>query len=95
MERVVDVVPTEASRSPVIYARGEFNGAPIRSGMRFVNLNYSSTVTIYIDPDVLFEKISSLARAVAGCKSIEDANNTLHGLGVKSELDLERERVIK
>jgi len=95
MERVVEVVPTEASRSPVIYAKGEFNGAPIRSGMRFVNLNFSSTVTIYIDPDVLFEKVSKLARAIAGCTNIEEANNTLNDLGIKSELDLERERVVK
>ena len=95
MERVVEVVPTEASRSPVIYAKGEFNGVPIRSGMRFVNLNYSSTVTIYIDPDVLFEKVSKLARAIAGSSSIEEANEKLNGLGIKSELDLEKERVIK
>ena len=94
MERVVEVVPTEASRSPVIYAKGEFNGATIRSGMRFVNLNFSSTATVYIDTVVLFEKISRLARSIAGCASIEEANETLHGLGIKSELDLERERVI-
>ena len=95
MEKVVEVVPTEASRCPVMYARGRFNGAPIRSGMRFVDLNFSSTVTIYIDPVVLFEKISSLSRSIAECSSIDEVNDVLHELGIKSELDLERERAVK
>lgn len=94
MEKVVKVVPTEASRSPVEYARGKFEGTSIRSGTRSINLNFSSTVTIYIDPVVLFENISGLARVVAECTSIEDANKKLNELGIKSELDVEREKII-
>lgn len=94
MEKVIKVVPTEASRSPVEYARGEFEAGRIRSGTKFITLNFSSTVTIYIDPAVLFEKISVLARLVAKCTSIENANNALHEFGIKSELDLERKRSV-
>jgi hypothetical protein len=32
-----------------------------------------------------------LARAVADAESLEDANRALHDLGVRTELDLERE----
>ncbi len=92
MEKLIEAVPTEASRYPVKYARGEFEGSRIRSGTKFINLNFSSTVTIYIDPAVLFEKVSVLARLVAKCTSIENANSSLHEFGIKSELDLERER---
>ena len=95
MKRVIEVVPTEASRSPVIYASGEFDGAPIRSGMRFVDLNFTSTVTIYIDINVLYEEISSFSRVISGSKDIEEANDRLHEIGIRSELDLERDRVIK
>lgn len=94
MEELIEAVPTEASRSPVKYARGEFEEVRIRSGTKFINLNFSSTVTIYIDPAVLFEKVSVLARLVAKCTSIENANKSLHEFGIKSELDLERERNI-
>ncbi len=94
MEKVIKVVPTEASRSPVQYARGEFKKNRIRRGTRSVTLNFSSTVTIYIDPVVLFEKISVLARLIAKCTGIEEANRSLHEFGIKSELDLERERTV-
>jgi len=94
MEKVIKVVPTEASRSPVKYAKGEFKRSRIRRGTRPVTLNFSSTVTIYIDPVVLFKKVSVLAKLVAKCTSLEDANKSLHEFGIKSELDLEREIII-
>ena len=58
MEEVIKVVPTEASRSPILYAKGEFENTKIRSGSRDVNLNLCSTATFYLDPRVVYEKIS-------------------------------------
>lgn len=94
MEEVIKVVPTEASRSPVLYAKGEFEDTKIRSGSRDVNLNLCSTVTFYLDPRVVYEKISEPARAVSNCKNLEEASKALNRIGIKTELDLEREKLI-
>ena len=89
MERVIEIVPTEASKSPVLYSRGSFNGTRIRSGTLEISLNFASTVTIYIDTRVLYEKVSALSRSIQDCGSLEEAKAVLNGLGVKTELDLE------
>ena len=94
MEEVIKVVPTEASKSPVLYAKGEFQNTKIRSGLRDVDLNLCSTVTFYLDPRVVYEKISEPARVVTNCKNLEDANKALNRIGIKTELDLEREKLI-
>lgn len=90
MQRVVSVVPTEASRGPVEYALGMFEESTIRSGTRHVELNLCSTSTYFIDPRIIFEKISKTSRAVQDAKSLEEANEKLHDIGVNTELDIER-----
>lgn len=90
LEEVVAVVPTEASRLPIIYSKGEFENTAIRNGTRPVSLSMASTVTFYFSPSVLFEN-SRLAQAVSLCSSLEEANNALHTLKIRTELDLERD----
>lgn len=90
LEEVIAIVPTEASRLPVEYAKGELEQTSIRNGTRPVSLSMASTVTFYFSPTVLFEN-SRLARAVSECKSIEEANDALHSIDIRTELDLERE----
>ena len=90
LEDVIAVVPTEASRLPVDYFKGEFENTTIRNGTRPVSLSISSTVTFYFSPSVLFQH-SRLAKAVCECRSLEEANNALHMLHIKTELDLETE----
>lgn len=92
MNRVIEVVPTEASRSPVRYAEGNFKATTIRSGTVNVDLNYSSTSTIYIDVEVMYEKVSALSRAVADSENIMESKRILNVMGIRTEFDIEEER---
>ena len=91
MEKAISVIPTEASRGPVEYAKGIFSTTSIRDGSRKVELDISSTVTFYVDPKVVYEKISKPAQAVYGCETIRDANTKLNEAGIRTELDIEME----
>ena len=93
LEDVIQKVPTEASAIPLRCARGAWGQGNIRYDERHVKLTPLTTLTFYLSPSVLFHSIARLARAVAFSSSLEEANDSLHQLGVKSELDLERERV--
>jgi hypothetical protein len=93
LEKVVEIVPTEASRLPVEAAKGIFNRTTIRSGRRSVSLSVISTITFYLSPRVVFEKISKPARTISECGSLAEANDALHKLGLKTELDYELERL--
>lgn len=95
LEKLIAVVPTEASRAPALYARGEFTETSIRSGTRQVNLSMSSTVTYYFLPGVLYEKLSVMSRTVADAGSLLDANECLHGLGIRTEYDIELDKINK
>ncbi len=92
LEKVIAVVPTEASRLPVLYAKGEFEETKIRSGTRDVSLSMASTETFYFTPAVLYRN-SKLAQCVSGCKSLEEANDCLHCLNIRTELDIERDKL--
>lgn len=93
LEEMIATVPTEASRMPVLYAKGEFADTTIRSGRRKISLSMSSTVTFYFSTEVVYEKLSKLSPCVCGAKSLEEANDALHSIGVHTELDIERERL--
>ncbi len=93
LDEVIAVVPTEASRLPALYAKGEFEETTIRSGTRNVSLSMASTVTYYFSPKILYEKFSKLAKCVSNCKSLEEANQALHSLNIYTELDIERDKL--
>lgn len=92
LEETISVVPTEASRMPVLFAKGEFQDTTLRSGMRSVSLNMSSTVTYYFETRIVYEKLSTLSPCVCRTCTLEEANDALHSIGVHTELDIERER---
>ncbi|MEM7008838.1 MAG: DUF1152 domain-containing protein [Thermodesulfobacteriota bacterium] len=92
LEKVIATVPTEASRLPVLYAKGEFEETKIRSGTRHVSLSIASTETFYFLPSVIYEN-SKMAKCVSDCKSLEDANDCLHCINIRTELDLERDKL--
>ena len=92
MEKVISIVPTEASRMPVLLAKGQFVETNIRSGRRHVSLSMSSTVTYYFSAAVLYEKLSVLSRKVSGTESLAEANEALHSVGVRTELDIELDK---
>jgi hypothetical protein len=95
LEKLIAVVPTEASRAPALYAKGELPDTTIRSGRRQVSLSMSSTVTYYFSPGVLYEKLSVMSRAVSKAGSLEEANECLHALGIYTEYDIELDKFNK
>jgi hypothetical protein len=95
LEKLIAVVPTEASRGPALYAKGGLPDTTIRSGRRQVKLSMSSTVTYYFSPGVLYEGLSVLSRAVFPAGSLEEANECLHALGIYTEYDIELDKFNK
>ena len=92
LEMVITKVPTEASKLPVESAKGRRGKTKIRQGTRKAYLSTTSTLTFYLSPKVVLEKLSKPARLVSGSRSLDEANKALHSMGLFTELDLERER---
>lgn len=92
LESVVKEVQTEASAVPVECARGAWGEKRIRQDRRRVKLTPLTILTFFLSPTAVFETLSKPARAISGTSSLEEANEALHAIGLKTELDLERER---
>jgi hypothetical protein len=90
LERVIELVPTEASAQAVRCARGEIGQATIRRGRRTVYLSPLGALTFLFRPAIAVDGVAALARAVMDADTIEAANDTMHELGVSTELDYER-----
>jgi hypothetical protein len=91
LEGAMRLVPTEASAQAVRAFRGAFGPATIRGGTRTFELSAIAAITVYLDVEATIEAAGRLARAVDAATSLEQANDALHALGVRTELDLERE----
>jgi hypothetical protein len=91
LEQAVKEVPTEASAMAIRCFRGDTGTAEIRRGQRTVPLSPLGALTIYLDPLVAVSSAARLAKAVMDAPGLEQANDVLNGLGVRTELDLERE----
>ena len=87
----VAAVPTEASAAALRCARGERGSLAIRGGRRTVRLTAAGALTFYLDPEAAMATAARLAAAVRGAPDLEAAHDRLAELGVRSELDLERE----
>ena len=92
LEQVIKEVKTEASAIPVECAGGAWGEKTIRQDQRKVKLTPLTTLTFFLSPTILFETLSRPAQAVRESVSLEEANEALHAIGLKTELDLERER---
>jgi hypothetical protein len=91
LEAAVEAVPTEASAQALRAFRGAIGPTTIRGGRRSLDLTPEAALTYYLDPIAAVESTAVLARAVDGAGSLEEANDALNALGVRSELDWERE----
>ncbi len=91
MDAAVAAVPTEASAAAVRCARGERGTVEIRGGRRTVQLTAAGALTFYLDPGTAMRTAARLAAAVRGAADLDEAHERLAALGVRSELDLERE----
>jgi hypothetical protein len=92
LDEVIKTVPTEASAIPVKCFRGAWGESKIRSGQRSVKMTPLSALTFFLSTTKLFETLSRPAQAVRQSSSLEAANDALHAIGIKTELDLEREK---
>jgi hypothetical protein len=91
VEAAMQTVVTEASAMAVRCARGATGVAEIRGGRRTVQLTPAGGRLACFDPAVALRSAARLAAAVADAPSLEAAQATLAGLGVRTELDYERE----
>jgi hypothetical protein len=91
LEQAMQFVTTEASAQAVRAFRGRSGQVSIRGGARTVELSSVAAVTFYLDVEATIGSVGRLARAVDGAESLEEANQALNDLGVRTELDLERE----
>jgi hypothetical protein len=91
VEAALAHVTTEASAMAVRCARGETGLAEIRGGRRTVPLTPDGGRLICFDPTVALRSAARLAAAVADAPDLEAAQAVLTGLGVRTELDYERE----
>ena len=89
LEEAIRVVPTEASAQAVRAFRGASGMVEIRGGARRIELTSIAAMTTYLDVELTMQSIGRLAQAVADATTLEEANQALHLLGVRTELDLE------
>ena len=92
VETAAESVPTEASLMAVRCARGERGRVPIRGGRRTVELTSLGALTFFFDPAAAANSAIPLATAVSPAASLEEAHDVLTAMGVRTELELERER---
>ena len=95
MQEVIKRVNTEASAIPVECALGAWGEKMIRLEERTVKLTPLTALTFFLSPSVVFQTLSRPAQALAGSTTLEEADAALHTIGLKTELDLERERYRK
>ena len=91
LEEAVRAVPTEASAQALRCFRGEIGRSAIRQGRRSVELSPAGALTVYFDPVTALCSAARLAAAVTDAADLDAANEILHGLGVHTELDYERD----
>jgi hypothetical protein len=91
LDQAVAAVPTEASAQALRCFRGEAGQDTIRQGRRTVELSPVGALTFYFDVAKAIWSAARLAATVVDAESLEHANELLHGLGVRTELDYERD----
>ena len=92
MAAAVERVPTEASAQALRCFHGERGRTTIRGGRRTLELSPLGALTFFFNVTAALGSAARLARAVMDADSLESANEVLHGLGVRTELDYERSR---
>ena len=92
LSEAVRAVPTEASAMALRAYHGETGTRTIRAGRRTVQLTREAANTWFFDPGVAVRATARLAAAVREAPDLDSANEALHELGVRTELDYERDR---
>ena len=90
LAEVVKTVPTEASAIPLQCFHGASGTKKIRGGSRSLKLTPLTALTFFMSPTKLFETLSRPARALRQSTSLDEANDALHAIDIRTELDYER-----
>ena len=80
----------ERSGAALLPRRDRHRRRSARGGGR-VELSPAGALTFYFDPVAALRSAARLAAAVTDARDLEHANEILHGLGVYTELDYERD----
>jgi hypothetical protein len=91
LAEAVKAIPTEASAQALRCFHGEVGRATIRQGRRTVELSPVGALTFFFDVTKAVGSAARLAAAVADARDLDHANELLHGLQVRTELDYERD----
>jgi hypothetical protein len=91
IEESLALVHTEASAQAVRAFRGVHGTVTIRGGARRLELTSLAAQTVFLDVGATLSAAGRLAGALADAGSLEEASQALNALGVRTELDLERE----
>jgi len=91
LETVIQTVPTEASAIPVQCFRGAWGDHAIRRGQRRVKLTPLAALTFFMSTAKLYDTLARPAQAVRQSASLDEANDALHAIGIRTELDYERD----
>ena len=71
--------------------RGAWGDHAIRRGQRQVKLTPLTALTFFMSTAKFYETLARPAQAVRQSAHLEEANDALHAIGIRTELDLERE----
>jgi len=86
---LVKEIETQASRVPLLAALGYHGRYRIWDDVE-IDVSILNALAFFLRTGVLYD-LSSLPKAVRNCKNIWEANEALHKLGVRTELDIELE----
>lgn len=90
LQEVIKTVPTEASAIPLECFRGAWGEGKIRDEQRSVKLTPLTSLTFFMSVAKLYDTLSRPAQALTSSASLDQANDALHKLGIRTELDFER-----
>ncbi len=91
LAEAVDAIPTEASAQALRSFHGAVGYTTIRQGRRIVEHSPAAAITFYFDVVAAVGSAARLAAAVTDARDLDHANELLHALGVRTELDYERD----
>ncbi|MEM1927962.1 MAG: DUF1152 domain-containing protein [Acidilobaceae archaeon] len=90
LEKLVEVVETEASRIPLLAFRGLRGELSARRGSRVVEVSLFSTATFLLDARKVAES-NPLVAELSETRSLDEARRVLNEHGIYTELDLEED----
>ncbi|WP_456327715.1 DUF1152 domain-containing protein [Archaeoglobus sp.] len=85
----VENVYTTASKIPIIASQGYYGKMKVWD-KAVIDVSILNALIFYVKTDVIY-KLSKLPKAVEGTASVWEANERLHEIGIKTELDHEIE----